>query len=78
MVAWRDASVVGMEAALHCGDGPTTREWDLEKENDTLRDALTRSVMQVELLQRPVFGNGGAFPPGALLRAVAAWQPVAR
>jgi len=78
VVGWRDAALAGMEAALQRGDGPTTRERDLEKENDTLRDALTRSVMQVELLQRRVFGNCGASPPGALLRAVAAWQPVAR
>jgi len=52
VVGWRDAALAGMEAALQRGDGPTTRERDLEKENDTLRDALTRSVMQVELLQR--------------------------
>lgn len=52
VVGWRDAALAGMEAALQRGDGPTARERDLEKENDTLRDALTRSVMQVELLQR--------------------------
>lgn len=52
VVGWRDAALAGMEAALQRGDGPTARERELEKENDTLRDALTRSVMQVELLQR--------------------------
>ncbi len=52
VAGWRDAALAGMEAALLRGDGPTARERDLEQENDTLRDALTRSVMQVELLQR--------------------------
>lgn len=52
VAGWRDAALAGMEAALLRGDGPTARERDLEEENDTLRDALTRSGMQVELLQR--------------------------
>jgi transposase-like protein len=74
----RDAALAGMEPVLLRGDGPTTRERDLEMENNTLRDALTSGGMRVELLQRPFFERWGASPPGALLRAVAALQPVAR
>ncbi len=52
VVGWREAALEGMTAALQRGDGPSARERELELENDTLRDALTRSAMQVELLQR--------------------------
>jgi transposase-like protein len=51
VAGWRDAALAGMESALMRADGPTERE--LERENGTLRDALTRSAIQVELLQRP-------------------------
>ena len=49
---WKETALEGMTAALQRGDGPSPRERELEKENGTLRDALTRSAMQVELLQR--------------------------
>jgi transposase-like protein len=52
VVGWREAALEGMTAALQRGDGPSARERELELENGTLRDALTRSAMQVELLQR--------------------------
>ena len=54
VVGWRDAALEGMTAALQRGDGPSARERELEQENSTLRDALARSAMQVELLQREV------------------------
>jgi transposase-like protein len=53
VAGWRDAALAGMESARMRGDGCSKRERELERENDTLRDALTRSAIQVELLQRP-------------------------
>jgi hypothetical protein len=50
VAGWRDAALARMESALMRGDGSTERE--LERENDTLQDALTRSAIQLELLQR--------------------------
>jgi transposase-like protein len=52
VAGWRDAALAGMESALMRGDGPTERERELERENGTLRDVLTRSSIEVELLQR--------------------------
>jgi hypothetical protein len=48
-----------MEAALQDGDGPTTREGHFGRESDPLRDALTRRLMQVEMLRQPVFASVG-------------------
>jgi transposase-like protein len=50
VVGWKDAALEGMTAALQRGEEPSARERELE--NGTLREALTRSAMQVELLQR--------------------------
>ncbi len=64
VAGWRDAALAGMESALMRGDGPTERERELERENGTLRDALTRSAIQVELLQRPNSWSWGNPRPG--------------
>ncbi len=53
VAGWRDAALAGMESARMRGDGRSEPERELERENDTLRDALTRSAIQAELLQRP-------------------------
>ena len=49
---WRADALVGVEEALRRGTAQTERERTLEQENGVLKDALTRSTMQVELLQR--------------------------
>jgi transposase-like protein len=64
VAGWRDAALAGMESALMRGDGPTERERELERENGTLRDALTRSAIQVEQLQRPNSWSWGNPRPG--------------
>jgi transposase InsO family protein len=53
VAGWRDAALAGMESARMRGDSRSEPERELERENDTLHDALTRSAIQVELLQRP-------------------------
>jgi transposase-like protein len=50
VVGCKDAALEGMTAALHRGEEPSARERELKKVS--LRDALTRSAMRVELLQR--------------------------
>ncbi len=50
------AALAGMESALMRGRGPTEQE--RERENDTLRDALTRNAVQVELCSGPTLGVG--------------------
>jgi transposase-like protein len=52
VAGWKEDGPAAMLANFQRGDGPTLRERELEAENGTLRDALTRSAMQVELLQR--------------------------
>lgn len=49
---WREEALEGVQAALRQGTSKSDRERELERENDVLKDALTRSTMQVELLQR--------------------------
>jgi transposase-like protein len=66
VAGWRDAALADMESTIMRGDGPTEREREreLERENGTLRDALTRSAIQMELLQRPNSWSWGNPRPG--------------
>ncbi len=51
-MAWREAALEGTTAAPLRRDGPGARERKLDVEIGALRDALTRSAVQVEPLQR--------------------------
>ena len=48
---WREEAVKAVEATFR-KNTKSTRETELEKENRTLRDALTESSIQVALLKR--------------------------
>lgn len=49
---WREAALAGVEEALRRGSGKSERERELERENEVLRNALTRQTMKSELLER--------------------------
>jgi transposase-like protein len=49
---WREAALAGLEEALRRGSGKNGRERELERENEVLRNALTRQTMKSELLER--------------------------
>jgi transposase-like protein len=53
VAGWRHVALADMESTPVRGDGPTERERERKRENDTLRNALTGSAVQIELLQRP-------------------------
>jgi hypothetical protein len=64
VVGRREAALADKEPALMRGDGPTERAREIERENGALCDALTRSAIQVERLQRPNVGSWGNPRPG--------------
>lgn len=59
---WREQALVGVEAALRQG-GRTVRERELERENNLLKSALTRTTMQKELLENALEQFGGPRVP---------------
>jgi transposase-like protein len=59
---WRDEALLGIESALRHGT-KTTRERELEQDNQVLRDALTRQTMKAELLERALETRGGPSSP---------------
>jgi transposase-like protein len=50
--SWRAQGLEGLEAALRPGTTATTREREQERELEQLKAALTRAVMEKELLQQ--------------------------
>lgn len=59
---WREQALAGVEAALRQG-GRTARERELERENNLLKSALTRTTMQKELLENALEQFGGPRVP---------------
>jgi hypothetical protein len=77
VVDGRDAAPACTEAAHLSGAWRITRQRDLAKEPDTLRDAFATCMLQVELPLPPVFDKHEASPAGRPLPADDAGQPVA-
>jgi transposase len=59
--AWRDEALEGIEAAFKQGSSKSTRETELEEENELLTESVAKLTMQVTLLQRAM-GIDGARP----------------
>jgi transposase-like protein len=59
--AWRTEAVAGVEAALRHG-GKSDRERELEKELEVAKSALTRAVMQKELMENMMKLRGPSGP----------------
>lgn len=59
---WRQEALLGIEEAMRRGGGKSGRELELERENQVLRDALTRQTMKSELLERALEGRPPTLP----------------
>lgn len=52
--AWRDRALEGIEASLRSGHEPSHRERSLERENASLKEALTDTSIQLALIKQAI------------------------
>lgn len=64
---WREEALAGVETALRHGS-KSGRERELEKELEVAKSALTRAVMQKELMESMMKVRGGPSLPTRLLK----------
>jgi len=64
---WRQDALAGVETALRHG-AKSSRERELERELDVAKSALTRAVMQKELMENMMKVRGVPSPPTKSLK----------
>jgi hypothetical protein len=52
--SWRDRALEGIEASLRSGSEPSQRERSLERENESLKEALTDTSIQLALIKQAI------------------------
>lgn len=52
--AWRDRALDGIEVSLRSGHEPSHRERSLERENASLKEALTDTSIQLALIKQAI------------------------
>jgi len=52
--SWRTTALAGVEAAMRRGSEPSRRERALERENETLKEALTDTSIQLALIKQAI------------------------
>jgi transposase-like protein len=65
--SWRATALEGIEASMRRGDGPSARERMLEREVDSLKEALTDTSIQLALIKQAIKnrenGSRPSLPP---------------
>ena len=52
--SWRATALEGIEASMRRGEGPSARERMLEREVDSLKEALTDTSIQLALIKQAI------------------------
>lgn len=52
--SWRDRALEGIEASLRSGHEPSQRERSLQRENESLKEALTDTSIQLALIKQAI------------------------